>query len=734
MSNKPQDAGSTLGIAERRLHARRHDTFLAYVEIGESNGGIILNISEGGLVLTAAEPLPDDRLPRMRFQLPGSRDWIEASGQVAWISESRREAGVRFVDISDDARNRIKSWISSEPSAAESQREASGAFDETKQASNSLPAEASANASSETPAAAALPEVRLPDSMSASRATLGALNANQPTTGPAFQDRPAVSDNHPHVENPIPKPDRRRHPRRRDISLAYIDLGGDNGGIILNISESGLVLAAAAPLQGERLPNMRFQLPEGADWIEASGEIAWISESKREAGVRFLTMRDEDRERIRTWVSSETASRESQRVTNKSREKGGRLLEMPAPRGMKSASPPPAEFGHAAPDFADASSAPRSARGMFGAMASAAAAAPAAPAVPDRRLPDRTAVTPEVNVPDQPVQVVVQRRSWRSVAAIVVLASAASFVAGWFAAGPATRSQMLRIFEKSASDRVKTAASAASPSINAGGSAAAAPVERTVPKANAATPPPARTAAAAPSSPTPNANPPARAAERPSPTVAANLPSSRPDKPRAEEQLSVRVPSGSAANFSQRPVENAPAQIASNTPASSKETVSAQPSPIVSQPEVARSAGAAPTAIPPAPAPTVQPEVFKGTVTVSFSPYPSIRVPAELKSQMSRQGASLQIGRLSSRVDPAYPADAERQRIEGTVRVHAIIGRDGAVQSVALISGTSLLAQAVTNAVLQWRYQPTSIGGQAVEAEEDVIVVFKMVSQASRPN
>jgi TonB family protein len=121
-------------------------------------------------------------------------------------------------------------------------------------------------------------------------------------------------------------------------------------------------------------------------------------------------------------------------------------------------------------------------------------------------------------------------------------------------------------------------------------------------------------------------------------------------------------------------------------------------------------------------------------VNVSFSPYPSIRVPAELKSQVSKAGASLQIGRLTSRVDPAYPAEAERQRVEGTVRVHAIIGRDGAVQSVALISGTSLLAQAVTNAVLQWKYQPTSIGGQAVEAEEDVVVAFKIVKQTSRSN
>ena len=75
----------------------------------------------------------------------------------------------------------------------------------------------------------------------------------------------------------------------------------------------------------------------------------------------------------------------------------------------------------------------------------------------------------------------------------------------------------------------------------------------------------------------------------------------------------------------------------------------------------------------------------------------------------------------------------QAQVVSGVPKVHAIIGRDGAVQSVALISGTPLLAQAVTDAVLQWKYQPASIGGQAVTAEEDVVVVFKIVKQTAGP-
>ena len=739
MSDRPQDAGSNLGIAERRLHARRQDIALAYVEIGESNGGIILNISEGGLVLTAAEPLPDDCLPLMRFQLPGSNDWIEASGEIAWISESKREAGMRFVDISEDARNRIKSWMPSESPAAPSRLGASETFGEMKQTSDSVPVESSANTNAESPTIPALPHVSIPDSLSAANAMAPVLDANQSTTTPSSQERPAASDNQPHVDNPVPNPDRRRHLRRRDNSLAYIDLGGNNGGIILNISEGGLVLAAAAPLQGDCLPKMRFQLPDSVDWIEVSSEIAWISDSKREAGIRFLTMRDEDRERIRVWVSSETASRESQRVTNRSRDKGGRLLQMPAARATKSAAPAPATFEHTTPGYSTTSSAPSSARRTISAAALAAAMAPA---LPSRRLLERAALNLESNLAARPVQVVVQRRGWGNIVSVVILASAVSFVAGWFAAGPVMRSRVLHIFERSTTETTKPISStpdAPASSTIASATAPSTPVQEAVPKEIVATPPDAHAASAAPSSQTPKVNPPAHAVEPTSPFVAVNVPSEQSDKPRVEKTHPDRGPSGTAAGASQRPIEHALAPDANKPPAESKEIVSTPPGPIVSppvvsQPDVVRAAAAVPAANSPAPAPTVQSEIFKGTVAVSFSPYPSIRVPAELKSQMSRQGASLQIGRLTSRIDPAYPADAERRHIEGTVRVHAIIGRDGAVQSVALLSGTSLLAQAVTNAVLQWRYQPTSIGGQAVEAEEDVVVVFKLVSQASQPN
>src|SRR5271167_4196473 len=96
---------------ERRLQPRLSVRSLIYIDLGEDNGGILLNISEGGVAVQLALPVLGDALSRITFQLPQSRNRIEMSGQIAWVSESRREAGIRFVRVSNEARNKIGKWI-----------------------------------------------------------------------------------------------------------------------------------------------------------------------------------------------------------------------------------------------------------------------------------------------------------------------------------------------------------------------------------------------------------------------------------------------------------------------------------------------------------------------------------------------------------------------------------------------------------------------------------------------
>jgi len=101
--------------------------------------------------------------------------------------------------------------------------------------------------------------------------------------------------------------DRRHFPRRRLKSLAYIDLGSDSGGIVLNISEGGLALHSAVVLNRRPLPSVRFQLPDSPAWVTAPADIAWINASRKQAGIRFAGLPDIARHQIRQWVASWSA-------------------------------------------------------------------------------------------------------------------------------------------------------------------------------------------------------------------------------------------------------------------------------------------------------------------------------------------------------------------------------------------------------------------------------------------
>jgi PilZ domain-containing protein/TonB-like protein len=105
---------------DRRLQMRTTPASRAYVELGGTNGGIVLNISETGMAVAAADPLVvDDYLRRIRFQLPSSGKSIEISAQIVWQAESKKSAGMRFVDLTAEARNQISNWIASERPAPE---------------------------------------------------------------------------------------------------------------------------------------------------------------------------------------------------------------------------------------------------------------------------------------------------------------------------------------------------------------------------------------------------------------------------------------------------------------------------------------------------------------------------------------------------------------------------------------------------------------------------------------
>jgi TonB family protein len=91
-----------------------------------------------------------------------------------------------------------------------------------------------------------------------------------------------------------------------------------------------------------------------------------------------------------------------------------------------------------------------------------------------------------------------------------------------------------------------------------------------------------------------------------------------------------------------------------------------------------------------------------------------------------RMGGNAIAAKLVNRVQPEYPELARQSRISGTVRMHAIIGKDGKVQSLTLVSGHPLLVKAAIDAVSQWRYEPTMLNGSPVEVDTTIDVLFAL--------
>lgn len=81
-------------------------------------------------------------------------------------------------------------------------------------------------------------------------------------------------------------------------------------------------------------------------------------------------------------------------------------------------------------------------------------------------------------------------------------------------------------------------------------------------------------------------------------------------------------------------------------------------------------------------------------------------------------------GLLLHRVNPVYPDGARRAHIQGKVLLKALIGKDGNIEDLQVISGPTELTQAAVGAVQQWRYRPYLLMGQPVEIDTTIEVNF----------
>ncbi len=117
-----------------------------------------------------------------------------------------------------------------------------------------------------------------------------------------------------------------------------------------------------------------------------------------------------------------------------------------------------------------------------------------------------------------------------------------------------------------------------------------------------------------------------------------------------------------------------------------------------------------------------------GTNLVPKLPPPKL-APAAVRAAPPRVvvvGGLVQAAKIVRQVMPVYPPLARQARISGTVRLEAVISRDGMIQSLRVMSGQPWLAQAALDAVRQWVYRPTRLNGEPVEVLTQVEVNFKL--------
>jgi len=86
-------------------------------------------------------------------------------------------------------------------------------------------------------------------------------------------------------------------------------------------------------------------------------------------------------------------------------------------------------------------------------------------------------------------------------------------------------------------------------------------------------------------------------------------------------------------------------------------------------------------------------------------------------------------GLLIRQVKPQYPSLARQARVQGTVVLQAVIGKDGTVQDLHVVSGHPLLTGAAIAAARQWLYRPYYLNGEPVEVDTQINVIFTLAEE-----
>ena len=90
--------------------------------------------------------------------------------------------------------------------------------------------------------------------------------------------------------------------------------------------------------------------------------------------------------------------------------------------------------------------------------------------------------------------------------------------------------------------------------------------------------------------------------------------------------------------------------------------------------------------------------------------------------------------RIAEATAPSYPALAQHMNVQGSVVLQALVGADGTIENLRVMSGPAILASAAQQAVREWRFKPMMQNGQAVETKATITVNFTIKVADSAAN
>ena len=629
MPDNPEKSGNARPEKDRRRHARQRIHSLSYVKMGDSNGGIVLNISEGGISVQAVAMLDPSEPVTLSLEIPRVRQRAEVNGEIAWLSASKKEAGIRFVDLPESTLKQIQKWMAREASPEQFEDETDPVEEEQ-----------------ETPVTVAAAKSPAVEGAVIEAAAVEAAQDDGPDARELSEANIMSADEIKRLASNQKAEQRTAAETEEEIEQKNQEEAGTEDEDETEVADAAEV---AADFDEEN--------EEESD-IEEEAEVKQLAAQNTKAGADIEAVEERD-----TKVESSDEDK-----TDEESENEDELIQAFGPPVVPFERRPNMPFS--------------SMNALAGGTRSAQNLAIAPALLHDVQKPFvESYVAPQEPAPESGWKVfTIQLQTGWFLAALVLLLALISFIAGM-----AVRRGALNGVMGEQQDSL---------------------VPRSAPAAGAI----------------PHATPPTSGSAVDGTNAAAAKPLSIEIVDLSNHRWVVPASTGmNRASVAQPAETDGSSTAGAATPAKAEPSQGGATGGGVATANLATNAEK--TGVPLV---LSLPETpISATGSVAISSQRSVPVPAD-GSKAAQNGRNLQVGQLLNLVEPVYPAEAVQQKIEGTVKLHAVIGTDGAIESLAQVSGPQVLVNASMSAVRNWKYSPTRMNGHAIETQEDISFVFRL--------